>query len=79
MRTNLEKQPGQPQTAKDQMKNKIIIATVFTLTSAVLLTGCIVVNVEKTAPTKCCSSSPGIELKSSATNSSGNATNSLAQ
>jgi hypothetical protein len=53
------------------MKNKIIIVTVFAMASAVLLTGCIVVNVEKSAPTKCCSTTPVMELKSSATNSPG--------
>ncbi len=61
------------------MKNKLVLFAVFTVASIVLLTGCIIVNVEKGE------SSPvvvahGAPVKASATNSvSSTATNNIPQ
>jgi hypothetical protein len=59
MRTNLEIGSNKPDPQKN-MKNKIIIATVFAMASAFFLTGCIVVNVEKTAPSGSCTSTNAV-------------------
>jgi hypothetical protein len=54
MRTNLCN--GRNQSKKTKMKNKIRLIAAFAIAATFFLTGCIVVNVEKTTPGGSCMS-----------------------